>query len=61
MRQADNDNDELSFTRLGLAAALVINRLRTQKQIDDASESEPGRNADQCDRAENLRAQLKVG
>src|SRR5690348_8830629 len=32
-RDADNDNDVLTFQTLGLAAALVVNRLRISQQL----------------------------
>lgn len=42
MKDASNDNEPLTFTKIGLAAALVLNRLRKQAQVQNETEtSEP--------------------
>jgi hypothetical protein len=38
-----NENEKLHFTQIGLAAALVLNRLRNKLQICDEDEKPEGR------------------
>lgn len=40
---AHNDNDEPTFSTLGLQAALIINRLRQLKQMQDSLDAAPSR------------------
>jgi hypothetical protein len=44
MRDACNDNDELSFRSIGLAAALILNRLRLATQLEATEEQQKDRN-----------------
>ena len=39
MRNADNENEPLTFISIGLQAALILNRLRLQAQLSDAEQS----------------------
>lgn len=51
MMEAANDDEPLTFTRIGLAAALVLNRLRNETRIrslqaDEKQDEDRDRNTD---------------
>lgn len=60
MRDADNENFPLTFSKLGLAAALIFNRLRVEAQLlnvatqekDEPAEGNGGRTNENNDRAD---------
>jgi hypothetical protein len=60
MKNPANDNHD-PWNSIGLAAALILVKLRTQQQINDAAEREACRDSDQRNGCENLRAKLSVG
>jgi hypothetical protein len=52
MKKEANDNDLLTFNQIGLAAALVINRIRNEQtlrelmQVDEKKKEDAGRDSD---------------
>jgi hypothetical protein len=47
MKEHNNDNDELPFVSIGLASALILNKLRLATQLSDsAKQKDEGREGD---------------
>lgn len=51
MKEASNDNEEFPFVSIGLASALILNKLRLATQLGSASDNVVGSDSGSNERA----------